>query len=103
MQSRVTGRPLSILGGALCLDFVNTIDPRLEPPQEEFLPDFDTPAGGSSGSSAAASSPPQAASTDGGTANAYALVSAPGQRGYGAGIRAVRPASRCARELCTRR
>ncbi len=40
VQSRVTGRPLSILGGALCLDFVNTIDPRLEPPQEEFLPDF---------------------------------------------------------------
>jgi predicted RNA-binding Zn ribbon-like protein len=41
VQSRVTGRPLPVLGGALCLDFVNTIDPRLEPPQEDFLPTFE--------------------------------------------------------------
>jgi predicted RNA-binding Zn ribbon-like protein len=40
VQSRVTGRPLAVLGGALCLDFVNTIDPRLEPPREDFLPTF---------------------------------------------------------------
>jgi predicted RNA-binding Zn ribbon-like protein len=42
VQSRVTGRPLAILGGALCLDFVNTIDPRLEQPREDFLPTFET-------------------------------------------------------------
>jgi len=41
MQSRVTGRALPVLGGALCLDFVNTIDPRLEPPREDFLPTFE--------------------------------------------------------------
>jgi predicted RNA-binding Zn ribbon-like protein len=41
MQSRVTGRVLPVLGGALCLDFVNTIDPRLEPPREDFLPTFE--------------------------------------------------------------
>jgi predicted RNA-binding Zn ribbon-like protein len=40
MRSAVTGKDLPLLGGALCLDFVNTVDPRLEPPQEEFLPDF---------------------------------------------------------------
>ena len=40
MQSQVTNRPLPILGGVLCLDFVNTIDPRLQPPQEDFLPTF---------------------------------------------------------------
>jgi len=41
MQSRVTGRPLPLLGGAFCLDFVNTIDPRFGPLREEFLPTFD--------------------------------------------------------------
>ena len=41
MQSQVTGRVLPVLGGALCLDFVNTIDPRLEPPREDFLPTFE--------------------------------------------------------------
>jgi predicted RNA-binding Zn ribbon-like protein len=40
MRSAVTGRELPRLGGAACLDFVNTVDPRLEPPQEDFLPDF---------------------------------------------------------------
>jgi len=40
MQSAVTGRALPILGGALCVDFVNTVDPRFGPNQEEFLPDF---------------------------------------------------------------
>jgi predicted RNA-binding Zn ribbon-like protein len=40
MRSAVTGKDLPLLGGALCLDFVNTVDPRLEPPQEEFVPDF---------------------------------------------------------------
>jgi len=32
---------LPVLGGALCLDFINTIDPRLEPPREDFLPTFE--------------------------------------------------------------
>jgi predicted RNA-binding Zn ribbon-like protein len=41
MQSQVTGRALPVLGGALCLDFVNTIDPRLGPPREDFLPTFE--------------------------------------------------------------
>jgi len=41
MQSLVTGRLLPVLGGALCLDFVNTIDPRLQPPREDFLPTFE--------------------------------------------------------------
>src|SRR5262249_55076601 len=27
-------------GGALCVDFVNTVDPRFGPNREEFLPDF---------------------------------------------------------------
>jgi predicted RNA-binding Zn ribbon-like protein len=39
--SQVTGKPLPRLGGALCLDFVNTIDPRLKPPREEFLGSFE--------------------------------------------------------------
>jgi predicted RNA-binding Zn ribbon-like protein len=30
-----------VLGGALCLDFVNTIDPRHEAPREDFLRDHD--------------------------------------------------------------
>ncbi len=38
MISRVTGKELPLLGGRLCLDFVNTIDPRLKAPREEFLP-----------------------------------------------------------------
>ena len=41
MRSQVTGKPLPRLGGALCLDFVNTIDPRLKPPREEFLGSFE--------------------------------------------------------------
>jgi predicted RNA-binding Zn ribbon-like protein len=40
VRSSVTGKDLPLLGGALCLDFVNTVDPRLEPPQEEFLAGF---------------------------------------------------------------
>jgi predicted RNA-binding Zn ribbon-like protein len=40
MQSAVTGRPLSLLGGAVCLDLLNTIDPRLRPPREDFLATF---------------------------------------------------------------
>lgn len=32
---------LPVLGGALCLDFVNTVDPRLETPREDFLPTFE--------------------------------------------------------------
>jgi predicted RNA-binding Zn ribbon-like protein len=41
VRSTVTGRRLPLLGGALCLDFVNTIDPRLKPPQEDFLGTFE--------------------------------------------------------------
>jgi predicted RNA-binding Zn ribbon-like protein len=41
MLSAVTGRPLPLLGGAICLDFVNTVDPRLQPPREDFLASFD--------------------------------------------------------------
>ena len=41
MRSQVTGKPLPRLGGMLCLDFVNTIDPRLKPPREEFLGSFE--------------------------------------------------------------
>jgi len=41
LVSRVTGKPLPVLGGILCLDFVNTIDPRLKPPKEEYLNDYD--------------------------------------------------------------
>jgi predicted RNA-binding Zn ribbon-like protein len=41
MRSLVTGRELPILGGAVCLDFVNTIDPRFKSPREEFLPTFE--------------------------------------------------------------
>jgi len=37
MTSDVTGKTLPRLGGRLCLDFVNTIDPRLKAPREEFL------------------------------------------------------------------
>ena len=37
MTSGVTGKILPRLGGRLCLDFVNTIDPRLKAPREEFL------------------------------------------------------------------
>lgn len=40
MRSRVTGRPLPLLGGNLCLDFVNTVDPRLKEPREEFLTSY---------------------------------------------------------------
>src|SRR5436309_14795029 len=40
MRSAVTGRNLPLCGGALCLDFVNTVDPRLKPPHEEFLAGF---------------------------------------------------------------
>jgi predicted RNA-binding Zn ribbon-like protein len=41
VRSEVTDKPLPLLGGALCLDFVNTIDPRLRPPQEDFLATFE--------------------------------------------------------------
>jgi predicted RNA-binding Zn ribbon-like protein len=52
VQSPVTGRPIHLLGGALCLDFVNTLvpaystppaapDPRPEPPLADFLPTFE--------------------------------------------------------------
>ena len=37
MKSDVTGKTLPRLGGRLCLDFVNTVDPRLKAPREEFL------------------------------------------------------------------
>ena|SRR2546427_4115738 len=40
MLSRVTGKSLPLLGGTLCVDFVNTIDPRLKAPREEFLPTY---------------------------------------------------------------
>jgi predicted RNA-binding Zn ribbon-like protein len=40
VRSTVTGKQLKRLGGATCLDFVNTIDPRLEPPREDFLSGF---------------------------------------------------------------
>jgi predicted RNA-binding Zn ribbon-like protein len=40
VRSTVTDKPLPLLGGAICLDFVNTIDPRLKPPQEDFLATF---------------------------------------------------------------
>jgi predicted RNA-binding Zn ribbon-like protein len=42
VRSTVTGRKLPLLGGVLCLDFVNTVDPRLKAPQEDFLPTFAT-------------------------------------------------------------
>ncbi|HZC99091.1 MAG TPA: ABATE domain-containing protein [Actinomycetes bacterium] len=32
---------LPLLGGMLCLDFVNTIDPRHRPPELEYLEDYD--------------------------------------------------------------
>jgi predicted RNA-binding Zn ribbon-like protein len=41
MRSLVTHRPLPLLGGVLCLDFVNTIDPRHRPPREDFLASFE--------------------------------------------------------------
>jgi predicted RNA-binding Zn ribbon-like protein len=41
LRSTVTGKPLPLLGGSLCLDFVNTIDPRLKPPREDFLATFE--------------------------------------------------------------
>jgi predicted RNA-binding Zn ribbon-like protein len=41
MRSTVTGKALPVLGGALCLDFVNTIDPRHKAPREEFLGNFE--------------------------------------------------------------
>ena len=40
MTSDVTGKTLPRLGGRLCLDFVNTIDPRLKAPREEFLASY---------------------------------------------------------------
>jgi predicted RNA-binding Zn ribbon-like protein len=40
VRSAVTGKELPLLGGASCLDFVNTVDPRHEPPREDFLPGF---------------------------------------------------------------
>jgi len=36
-MSRVSDLDLPVLGGALCLDFVNTIDPRHREPREEFI------------------------------------------------------------------
>ena len=45
MRSAVTGKELRLLGGAICLDFVNTVDTRLEPPREDFLPGFAELAG----------------------------------------------------------
>jgi predicted RNA-binding Zn ribbon-like protein len=39
--STVTGKRLPLLGGALCLDFVNTVDPRLKRPQEDYLVTFE--------------------------------------------------------------
>jgi predicted RNA-binding Zn ribbon-like protein len=37
-MSRVTSlQRLPVLGGALCLDYVNTVDPRLREPREEFI------------------------------------------------------------------
>jgi predicted RNA-binding Zn ribbon-like protein len=40
-MSRVSETALPLLGGALCLDFVNTVDPRLREPHEEFLGSYD--------------------------------------------------------------
>jgi predicted RNA-binding Zn ribbon-like protein len=40
MRSAVTGRQLPLLGGAICLDFANTIDPRFGESREEFLHSF---------------------------------------------------------------
>jgi predicted RNA-binding Zn ribbon-like protein len=37
----VTDFDLPVLGGALCLDFVNTVDPRLKEPRHEFLDGYD--------------------------------------------------------------
>jgi predicted RNA-binding Zn ribbon-like protein len=42
MKSGFTGKTLPRLGGRLCLDFVNTIDPRLKAPNEEFLASYGT-------------------------------------------------------------
>jgi predicted RNA-binding Zn ribbon-like protein len=40
-QSRVEIAQLPLLGGVLCLDFVNTIDPRHRPPKLEYLASYD--------------------------------------------------------------
>ena len=40
-QSRVETARLPLLGGTLCLDFVNTIDPRHRPPRLEYLESYD--------------------------------------------------------------
>jgi len=40
VRSKETGRLLPLLGGNLCLDFVNTVDPRLKEPREEFLTNY---------------------------------------------------------------
>lgn len=39
-MSPVKIEQLERIGGALCLDFVNTVDPRYASPRLEFLPDF---------------------------------------------------------------
>ena len=39
-QSRVEIARLPLLGGLLCLDFVNTIDPRHRPPKLEYLENY---------------------------------------------------------------
>ena len=36
----VREKPLPLRGGALCLDFVNTVDPRHRLPRDEFLEDY---------------------------------------------------------------
>ena len=41
MLSTVTGKDLPLLGGIVCLDFVNTVDPRLAEPREDFLKSFE--------------------------------------------------------------
>jgi predicted RNA-binding Zn ribbon-like protein len=40
-QSRVDLAELPLLGGALCLDLVNTVDPRHQPPILEYLHSYD--------------------------------------------------------------
>jgi predicted RNA-binding Zn ribbon-like protein len=41
VSSTVTGKELPLFGGVSCLDFVNTIDPRLAAPRKEFLATFE--------------------------------------------------------------
>jgi predicted RNA-binding Zn ribbon-like protein len=44
-MTRVSETALPLLGGALCLDFVNTVDPRLREPREEFLASYEALVG----------------------------------------------------------